>query len=55
MATQASSTLKARKPNVLGRSVATGRLVLAPVSAKQSKITARQIEAAVKSVLAKKD
>lgn len=47
-------TVKAPKPSVLGRSAATGRFVLAPVATKKSKVSDKQITAAVKVVLAKK-
>jgi hypothetical protein len=56
MATQvASESGKNVKVVVLGRSAASGRYVLAPkATAKKSKVTDKQIKAAVKSVLAKK-
>ena len=45
---------KASKPAVLGRSAATGQVVLVPVSwKKKGSVSNKRIEAAVKSVLAK--
>ena len=50
----ATAPRKAPKPVVLGRSAATGQVVLVPVSwKKKGTVSNKRIEAAVKSVLAK--
>lgn len=53
MSTKATSTMIRAKKKVviLGRSAATGLVVLAPVQTKKSTISDQQIAAAVKSVL----
>lgn len=45
---------KNRKPGVLGRSAATGRFVMAPVTSSKGTVSDKRIAAAVKGVLAKK-
>ena len=49
-----SNTVTVKKPVVLGRSAATGRVVMAPVVTKKSNVSDQRITAAVQSVLAKK-
>jgi hypothetical protein len=49
-----SNTVTVKKPVVLGRSAATGRVVMAPVVTTKSSVSDKRIIAAVKSVLAKK-
>ena len=48
------ATSKRQKAVVLGRSAATGRVVLAPVVSKKGSVSQTRIAAAVKSVLAKR-
>jgi hypothetical protein len=49
-------TVAPKKPKavVLGRSAATGRVVLAPAVTKKGTVSVQRIEAAVKSALSKK-
>lgn len=49
-----SNTVIVKKPVVLGRSAATGRVVMAPVVTKKSSISDKRITAAVKNVWSKK-
>jgi hypothetical protein len=55
MATMADSGFRRQsKATVLGRSAATGRLVLAPAAAKRGMVSEQRLTAVVKSVLDKK-
>ena len=54
MASASPTTSTGPKATVLGRSAATGRVVLAPIASKKSTVSDQRIAAAVKSVLAKK-
>jgi hypothetical protein len=55
MATRADSGVgRQGKATVLGRSAATGRLVLAPALAKKGTVSEQRLTAVVKSVLDKK-
>jgi hypothetical protein len=58
MATRASESVKTKDTRhdtrVLGRSAATGRLILLPASSKGASITIKEANTAVKSVSSKK-